>query len=139
MCSTSSAACGGTIDPSSIWRVQPKTAMIEGTKAGYPWDTDGSAPDVKIVVTCPPDARAITPLVESYTPVWSAGSCTATAGALTTQRLRYQAYDGDTFNDDPISGVVEVQLTEVMLKSGSYASSMKNGGLISIVLELVRQ
>jgi hypothetical protein len=130
-------ACG--VDPESTWRVQPLSARIAATDNGTAWDGDGSAPDVFIAMQCPgSETVTSTPEVQSYTPAWSTGGCTARAGQLLAGPWMFQVWDSDVSVNDTITDTLMYQFkgedfTEGTLTFGS------SGGMTSLTVQLQKQ
>jgi hypothetical protein len=88
------------LNPLSKWRVSAiRAELTERDINAEEWDTiDGSAPDVFVLLHCPPSNSpnsAQTPDVESYYPEWTTLGCTATAQDLLTEPIQIIAYDYD--------------------------------------------
>jgi hypothetical protein len=88
------------LNPLSRWRVSAIRAEVTAQDTnGEDWDTtDGSAPDVFVILTCPPASTpnaTQTPTVESYYPEWTSEGCMATARDLTKEPIRVTVYDYD--------------------------------------------
>lgn len=129
--------CG--VDPNSVWRVQPVSARIASSNNGSSWDGDGSAPDVFVVMQCPGSTSATsTSEVESYTPTWSTGGCTAKASQLLAERWVLQVWDSDISSNDTITGGLAYQFTEQNLTAGTVTFGA-SGGLTSMTVQLQKQ
>ena len=132
-------ACG--IDPNGIWKVQPVSAQITADNSGSPWDLDNSAPDVFAALTCPgsPSTSTNTPSVESNSPTWTTGGCTAKAGDLLAQKFTVQLFDSDLVSNETITGVLTPDsLTEAQFVAGSITFGA-SGGMTSLVIDLEEQ
>ncbi len=124
------AACGEddpvqltTVDPASKWVVQPSRAEVRANDGGEDWDIDNSAPDIVVKTSCPAsggNTTGETNEVESYTPTWSGGGCTARADDLVNDGVDFEVRDVDT-SLDPDDGVAEasLQITEDDLLAGT--------------------
>ncbi|RYZ39384.1 MAG: hypothetical protein EOO71_20320 [Myxococcaceae bacterium] len=129
--------CG--VDPASVWRVQPVSARISASNNGSSWDGDNSPPDVFVAMACPGSTVAtVTPEVESYTPAWSTGGCTATAGQLLAERWGCQLGDSDLSVNDPMTDVLTYQLTEAHFVEGNLTLAA-SGGMMSMTVQLQKQ
>ncbi len=129
--------CG--VDPDSAWRVQPLSARIAATNNGTAWDGEGSAPDVFIVMKCPgSETTTSTPEVESYTPAWSTGGCTARAGQLLAEQWMFQVWDSDVTSDDTITSALAVQFTGEHFTQGTLTFE-GSGGMTSLTVQLQKQ
>ncbi|MCY1074755.1 hypothetical protein [Archangium lansingense] len=142
-------ACGSTqvcrtdqtcgVDPDSVWRVQPVSARIASNDNGTYWDGDGSAPDVVVTMRCPGSTSVTeTPEVESYTPAWTSGGCTARASQLLAEPWVFQVWDIDVSSNDTITGGLAFQLTEQHLSAGTVNLGA-SGGMTSLTLQLQKQ
>jgi hypothetical protein len=129
--------CG--VDPNSVWRVQPASAQIASSNNGSSWDGDGSAPDVFVAMQCPGGTSATaTPEVESYTPTWSTGGCTAKASQLLAEPWVFQLWDSDISVNDTITDTLGFRFTEAQLLTGSVTFSA-SGGMTSMTVQLQKQ
>ncbi len=129
--------CG--VDPDSVWRVQPTSARITSNNNGSSWDGDGSAPDVVVVMRCPGATTSTgTSEVESYTPAWTTGGCTAKARQLLAEPWVFQLWDIDLTSDDTITAGLGFQFTEQHLTAGSVTLGA-SGGMTSITVQLQKQ
>lgn len=129
--------CGA--DPAGVWYVQPTSAQITASNNGTAWDADGSAPDVFVEMLCPgATASSFTPEVESYTPAWTSGGCTATAGRLLTEPWAFRVWDSDVSVNDTITGVLLYQFKEADLSAGRV-TLQPSGGMMSITLGVRKQ
>ena len=146
------SACGGQqicrvdqscgVNPESRWRVQPVSAVIASSNNGTEWDGDGSAPDARIEMLCPPTSspvQGMTPTAQNtYTPSWSSGGCITTASALLAGPWTFQPFDEDLASDDPISQPFTYRFEESDFVAGTVTLSA-GGGLTSITVQLQRQ
>lgn len=146
------AACGGAfvcksdqtcgVDDASTWVVQATGASITSTNNGSSWDGDGSPPDVYVASTCGTDAGAAytntTPFVESYTPTWTSGGCTATAAALKQHGFQWQYFDDDIGPDDTVTGGFTFTLTDADFQAGALSFGA-SGGASSMSFSLTKQ
>lgn len=135
----SNRTCG--LDPNAIWRVQPLSAQIAPDNNGSSWDGDGSPPDVFAGVGCPgtPDTSSATPSVESYTPTWSSGGCTAKASDLLGRGFSFQLWDEDVTFDDTITNALSFSsLTQAHFQAGEI-NFQPSGGMMSLRVALQRQ
>lgn len=90
------------LNPLLKWKVSVVRAEVtDKDTVGDDWDTaDGSAPDVYVVMTCPPSGApntTVTPSAESYYPEWFADGCVATGNELMKEPVRVTTYDYDPF------------------------------------------
>jgi hypothetical protein len=129
--------CG--VDPEGSWRVQPVSAEIAANNNGSSWDGDGSAPDVFVAMVCPGSTTATsTPEVQSYTPAWSTGGCTAKASQLLAAQWVFQVWDSDVSSNDTITGALGTQFTEAHFTAGTVSFGA-SGGLTSLKVQLQKQ
>lgn len=129
--------CG--VDPNGVWLVQPVSAQIASSNNGSSWDADDSPPDVFVNSTCPGATGAsVTPEVESYTPSWTSGGCTAKAGQLLASKWTFQLWDSDISSDDTITDVLNFQFTEAQLTAGTITFA-PSGGMKSLTVKLQKQ
>lgn len=129
--------CGA--DPAGVWLVQPLSAQITANNNGSAWDADGSAPDVFVEMQCPGATLAsFTPEVESYTPAWASGGCTATAGRLLSEPWGFRVWDSDISVNDTITGVLLYQFREEDLTAGRV-TLQSSGGMTSITVGVRKQ
>ncbi len=135
--------CNGSqlcaVDPNSVWKVQPFSAQITATNNGTAWDSDGSPPDVYVSMLCPGAASpTFTSQVQSYTPTWSNGGCTAKASALLSQDFTFHLGDSDVISDDVITGSLVHLATEAELVAGSYTGQATQG-LLTLTFHFEKQ
>lgn len=129
--------CG--VDPDGVWRVQPVSAQIASNNNGSSWDGDGSAPDVFVAMMCPGSTSvASTPEVESYTPTWSTGGCTAKASQLLAEQWAFQVWDSDLSANDTITSGLSFKFTEASFTAGSVTFNA-SGGMTSLKVQLQKQ
>jgi len=129
--------CG--VDPEGVWRVQPLSAQIAADNNGTAWDGDGSAPDVSISMLCPgTTTHTATSEVESYTPAWTSGGCTAKAGQLLAEPWVFQVWDIDFSSHDTITGGLWFKFTEAHFTAGTVTLGA-SGGLTSLKVQLQKQ
>lgn len=129
--------CG--VDPNSVWRVQPTSARIASNNNGSSWDGDGSAPDVFVAMQCPGSTTSTsTPEVESYTPSWTSGGCTAKASQLLAEQWVFQLWDSDISSNDTITGALGFRFTEESFTAGTVSFSA-SGGMTSLTVQLQKQ
>jgi len=129
--------CG--VEPSSVWQVQPVSAVIASNNNGSAWDGDGSAPDVAVAMRCPGSSSSFsTAQVESYTPTWTAGSCTATASQLLADPWVFQLFDIDLVSNDTITGPLGYRFLETDLLAGSVTLG-PSGGMTSLTVRVTKQ
>lgn len=129
--------CG--VDPNSVWRVQPVSARIASSNNGSSWDGDGSAPDVFVAMRCPGSTSSTsTSEMESYTPTWSTGGCTAKASQLLAERWVFQLWDSDISSNDTITDGLGYQFTEQNLTAGTVTFGAA-GGMTSMTVQLQKQ
>jgi hypothetical protein len=129
--------CG--VDPNSIWRVQPVSARVASSNNGSSWDGDGSAPDVFVWMQCPGSTTSSsTPEVESYSPTWSTGGCTAKASQLMAEPWVFQLWDSDFSSNDTITGTLGFRFTEEYFTTGTVSFSA-SGGMTSLTVQLQKQ
>jgi hypothetical protein len=135
-------ACG--VDPTSMWRVRPVSAVIAAMNGSSNWDTFGGLPDVFVTMYCPANASSgtDTPTVDNtLTPSWSSGGCTASAQALLSTGFAWEAFDHDgVLNpNDTITSKTTVTLS-VMDLASTPMTLMRGpvGATQSIVFELTR-
>lgn len=120
------------------------SAQIAATTGGYPWDSDGSAPDVFVVVGCPgapgyADTSGQTAAVESYTPTWSAGGCTARAADLLNRGFGFQLWDADLLSSEAVTAALtESALVQADFQT-EYVDYGASGGMLSLRIALQRQ
>jgi hypothetical protein len=121
--------------------VQPVSAEIARTNNGSYWDGDGSGPDVKVTMSCPPASAPIagaTPIAyDTWEPTWSSGGCVTTASALLAAPWRFQVWDSDLTVDDTITPELTLQLTEAHFAAGRWSGGY--GALTSLTVQLQRQ
>ncbi|RKH18700.1 hypothetical protein D7X74_08925 [Corallococcus sp. CA047B] len=130
-------SCG--VDPAGVWFVQPVSAQITASNNGTAWDADGSAPDVFVEMLCPGSTvGTFTPEVQSYTPAWTSGGCTATAGRLLAEPWAFRVWDSDVSVNDTITGVLLYQFKEENFSAGSV-TLQPAGGMTSITLGVRKQ
>lgn len=131
-------SCG--VDPESTWKVQPVSATIAPNNNGSSWDGDGSPPDVRVFMSCPSTVtfNGSTTEVQSYTPSWSSGGCTAKAKELLADGWGFQVFDIDVVSDDTITAALKVTITEQMFVGGGF-SVQATGGLQTMSVQLVKQ
>jgi hypothetical protein len=143
------SACGSTqvcrtdqtcgVDPNSVWLVQPVSARIASSDNGTYWDGDDSAPDVVVAMRCPGSTTSTeTPEVESYTPTWTTGGCTAKASQLLAEPWVFQLWDIDVSSNDTITGALAFRITEEYLTAGTVTLSA-SGGMTSLTVRLQKQ
>lgn len=130
--------CG--VDPESNWVVQPTSAEIAPDNNGSDWDGDGSPPDVIVNSWCPATASSGTATgeVESYTPTWTSGGCTAKAKQLLADGYAFQMWDSDAFSNDTITSPLKVTLTEENFTAGTI-TLQSSGGMKSLTLKLTKE
>ncbi|WNG55040.1 hypothetical protein F0U59_09820 [Archangium gephyra] len=129
--------CG--VDPNSVWRVQPTSARIASSDNGTSWDGDGSAPDVVVAMRCPGSTTSTeTPEVESYTPAWTSGGCTAKASQLLAEPWVFQLWDIDFSSNDTITDSLALRITEEFLTAGGVTVNA-SGGMTSMTVQLQKQ
>ncbi|NNB99160.1 hypothetical protein HJC10_34340 [Corallococcus exiguus] len=129
--------CGA--DPAGVWFVQPTSAQITASNNGTAWDADGSAPDVFVEMQCPgATVTSVTPEVESYTPAWTSGGCTGTAGRLLAEPWAFRVWDSDVSVNDTITGVLLYQFREEDFTAGRV-TLQPSGGMTSITLTVRKQ
>ncbi|RKH08927.1 hypothetical protein D7V97_18100 [Corallococcus sp. CA053C] len=129
--------CG--VDPAGVWLVQPVSAQITAGNNGTAWDADNSPPDVFVELACPGmTVASITPEVQSYTPAWTTGGCTATAGRLLAEPWRFRLWDSDLSSNDTITGVLLFQFKEEHFTAGTVILQ-PSGGMTSITLKVQKQ
>jgi hypothetical protein len=132
-CGTDAGAYeAGTIDPNSMWSVQPARATISMTNNGSSWDV-GSAPDPYVELWCPSNASmrtSRTPTVnDSYTPTWSTGGCVMRAQDLLTLGVGLDMWDEDLASDDLILAKSLLKVSEANLLAG-YRDGLTNGSTL---------
>jgi hypothetical protein len=129
--------CG--VDPNSVWLVQPVSAQVTASNNGSSWDGDSSAPDVFVWMQCPGSTFASTTSeVQSYTPTWTVGGCTAKASQLMAEPWVFQLWDSDFSSNDTITSMLGFQFTEAYLTAGSGILG-PSGGMTSITVQLKKQ
>ncbi|HYO53293.1 hypothetical protein [Archangium sp.] len=129
--------CG--VDPNSVWRVQPLSARITSSNNGSSWDGDGSAPDVFVWMQCPGSVSfSFTDMVESYTPAWTTGGCTAKASQLMAEQWVFQLWDIDFIRNDTITDALGFQFTEEHFTAGTLTLGTA-GGMTSLTVQLQKQ
>lgn len=131
--------CG--LDPQGVWKLQPVSAQIAANNNGTAWDGDSSPPDVFVVIACPgnPDTSGQTATVESNTPTWSSGGCTATASDLLNRGFGLQVWDEDALFDDTITASLSLTgLTQAHFQAGAVDLN-PTGGLVSLRIALQKQ
>lgn len=129
--------CG--VDPNSSWRVQPTSARIASSNNGSSWDGDSSAPDVFVEMRCPGSTTyTSTSELESYSPTWSTGGCTAKASQLLAERWVFQLWDSDFSSNDTITDSLAFQFTEANLTTGTVTFGA-SGGMTSLTVQLQKQ
>lgn len=129
--------CG--VDPNSVWRVQPVSARITSNNNGSSWDGDGSAPDVVVAMRCPGSTTSTeTPEVESYSPAWATGGCTAKASQLLAEPWVFQLWDIDISSHDTITGALAFRITEEYLTAGTVTLGA-SGGMTAMTVQLQKQ
>jgi hypothetical protein len=129
--------CG--VDPNSVWRVQPVSARIASSDNGTSWDGDGSAPDVFVAMLCPGSSTSTsTSELESYSPTWSTGGCTARASQLLAEPWVFRLWDSDVSSNDTITDVLAFQFTEAHLTAGTLTLGA-SGGMTSLTVQLQKQ
>lgn len=132
-----------TVNPASKWIVQPSRAEVRSEDNGESWDIDGSAPDVVVKINCPSSgggsSSGETDEVESYTPTWSGGNCTARADDLVNDGVDFEVRDVDT-SLDPDDGIAEasISLREEDLIAGTVTIT-RVGDLESFTVTLTEQ
>ena len=111
------------LDLTAHWRVQPTSATIASSNNGNYWDADGSPPDVEVTTNCPGNSGGVayTLQVESYTPTWSSGGCSATAQDLLAGHLLFNLTDMDAVVDDPITGQITYDIMPADLRAGGVS------------------
>ncbi|CAM3960190.1 hypothetical protein G4177_33945 [Corallococcus sp. ZKHCc1 1396] len=130
-------SCG--VDPAGVWLVQPVSAQITASNNGTAWDADASAPDVFVEMGCPGSTvPSFTPEVQSYTPAWTSGGCTATASRLLAEPWAFRLWDSDLSVDDSITSVLLVQLKEEHFVAGTV-TLQPSGGMTSITFNVRKQ
>ena len=79
-----------------------------------------------------------TPEVESYTPTWTSGGCTAKASQLLANGWGFRLWDSDVSSNDTITAILNGQITETQLIGGKvvYGAS---GGMKSLTVQLQKQ
>lgn len=132
-------SCG--VDPNSMWKVQPTAATIAPNNNGSTWDGDSSAPDVIVRLDCAPTGTSwdsSTAEVQSYSPTWATGGCTAKASDLLSGGFDLQLIDVDAVTDDTITGVLAASVREADFVSGRMTFNA-SGGLQSLTVTLQKQ
>lgn len=130
------------LNPLTKWRVSTIRAEVTPKDInGSEWDTgDGSAPDVFVVLACPPSASPNTiqtPYIESYNPEWTTDGCTATADALTKEPLQISIYDYDPFTpSDDLVAIFPLQLNSDLLSDQREFSITPFQALNSMTLKV---
>lgn len=125
------ASCGSdSTDPDGKWILQPTEATVTETyrdvTAEKSWDPDGSAPDVRVEWTCPPNnATGETPIVENLRPQWTTGGCMTTRAALLEGPFLFRVVDVDQPPADPstfdfIQTAQQIRLVESDLTAGRW-------------------
>lgn len=101
------------VDPTSMWRIQPTSAQIAMRKAnGDSWDPGGGDPDVALFCPATTSSGIDTPTVDnSFTPMWTTGSCVMTASALQMAGFAFSLEDRDGVFHDTITSKTTVRLT----------------------------
>lgn len=129
--------CG--VDPESVWRVQPVSAQITPSNNGSAWDGDFSPPDVFVAMLCPGSTvESRTAHVESYTPTWTTGGCTARAGQLMAEQWVFRLLDYDVTFNDTITDVFGARFTEQNFSAGTVTYGAA-GGMTSLTVQLQKQ
>ncbi|PTL82218.1 hypothetical protein [Vitiosangium sp. GDMCC 1.1324] len=129
--------CG--VDPNSVWLIQPVSAQITSNNNGSYWDADYSPPDVFVVMKCPGATSATSTYeVESYTPKWTTGGCTAKASQLLAEPWVFQLWDSDISVNDTITTTLGFRFTEQALTSGTVTLGA-SGGMTSLTVQLQKQ
>lgn len=130
-------SCG--VDPNSVWRVQPVSARIASSDNGTYWDGDGSAPDVFVSMLCPGSTSASSTFeMESYSPTWTSGGCTARASQLMAESWVFQLWDSDVSSNDTITDVLGFRFTEQHFSAGTVNFGAA-GGMTSLTVQLQKQ
>ncbi|NOK01371.1 MULTISPECIES: hypothetical protein [Myxococcus] len=129
--------CG--VDPDGVWRVQPVSAQIATTNNGSAWDADSSPPDVFVEMACPGGSSVfISDVVQSYTPAWTTGGCTARASQLMAEQWAFRLWDEDLASDDTITEVLGTRFTEQHFAAGTVTFGA-SGGMTSLTVQLQKQ
>jgi hypothetical protein len=129
VCDAVTKVCGA--DPLRNWRVYPSAAQIAPSDLGTAWDSDGSAPDVVITMTCPSTTGA--PIVggaetQGYSPGWPATSgCVLKASDLLGPGFSWSAADIDLIGSDPICAATTVIFSQADLVAGLKTIAAANG------------
>ncbi|MFL5357949.1 hypothetical protein [Archangium sp.] len=146
---TACVACGSTqvcktdqtcgVDPNSVWRVQPVSARVASSDNGSSWDGDGSAPDVFVWMQCPGESSSTATFeVESYSPAWTTGGCTAKASQLLAGQWVFQLWDSDISSNDTITDTLGYRFTEQQFTTGTVSLGA-SGGMTSLTVQLQKQ
>lgn len=128
VCDAVTKVCGA--DPARNWRVYPSAAQIAPSDLGTAWDSDGSAPDVVITMTCPANGSSVIggAETESYNPGWSAtAGCVLKASELLSLGFSWSAADIDVIGSDPIATTSTVVFTQADMVAGFKTLTAANG------------
>ncbi|NVJ00679.1 hypothetical protein HV824_21520 [Myxococcus sp. AM009] len=130
-------SCG--VDPEGVWRVQPVAAQVAANNNGSAWDADSSPPDVFVEMACPGATSAFrTPVVQSATPTWTTGGCTARASQLMAEGWAFRLWDEDLASHDTITGALVTRFTEQHFTAGTVSFGA-SGGMTSLTVQLQKQ
>jgi hypothetical protein len=135
VCSAVESCVAGvcTVDPESVWVVQPSSAVIAPSDGGEVWDSDVTAE-----VWCPPGtvgSYGKSSESQSFTPSWTNGGCKAKAKYLLSEPVQFKLYDVDIITGDPITGQQAVQLLPGDFSSGGFTLNGA-GGMQSITFSV---
>ena len=76
--------------------------------------------------------------MESYTPAWTTGGCTAKASQLLAEPWVFQLWDIDVSSNDTITGTLALRITEEFLTGGAVTVNA-SGGMTSMTVQLQKQ
>jgi hypothetical protein len=80
----------------------------------------------------------MTPEVESYSPAWTTGGCTARASQLMAEPWVFQLGDSDVSSNDTITEALGFRFTEAHFTSGTIPLGAA-GGMTSLTVRLQKQ
>jgi hypothetical protein len=109
--------CG--IDGSVRLRVYVSSARVAANDNGQQWDSDGSAPDVRVTLRCPtlPATTVVQSERQSLFPVWTSGGCNATAADYLARQMSFTLDDVDPVVDDSMTSYLVVPITQDIIGS----------------------
>lgn len=137
------AACQGTphvdsVDLSDVtYEVQPFQAELQETLGGVPWDGDNSPPDVRVSLRCGDGESALSETVESLSPQWTVGSCTATGAELIRTGVQFMVVDVDDDGEQPLTVPTTLLVSPAQLQAGEVTAPLSpHSGLRRLVFRL---